>query len=863
MTDLELLHRYAQRGQREDIEEIVRRFHSLVYGVCRRHLKHPQQAEDATQEVFLMLVKQSRRIRSHVGGWLYRCAYHTAVNTVRKQKLRRKGERQYAELLYALPRERDKHELIRLVDECLTQMPAAERDLIVANILEQTSQRELAAERGVSQQAIGKQLAKSFDRLRGLLRRRGVPIAIGALIAQLRATMTASAATGSTATITAALHHASLAAGTTLLPAVSAKLAVAVVVAATMVTLAPQPSREVRTTQAIEQSGTSTAANWRTRSVTADASDRTSRPATETFVTSASRFGLRPRRPAGAPYSFAGRRTPGPRSHELPVPPTGEAGLARDGASDPAPGASSLVVSTPNLERAAARNPASVNVPVARSASSAGGGRSAAAEPEESTSFDRVLTVVPLAGDFRQNNTVEQPASTETANRSEVPRKRVSERSLGNARPASVDPPASVAATSPGATPADYLRGETATEAPRSSATHGSAPQTGAHASAPVAATAATPAVVSQNRDLAALPDRADVRPSGVQIHGAGLLLAENTSHGPENAVSNQGAMIVAVAANVAVESTTRHPTNEASAAPTAQTVPQSEIGNARSAQSSSVSVVASTTAADGARNDSGGIGLPAQSRVAQSVNAPIATSEQDMRESLGSELPTISRAHGPLKSHRVEDVEIARATDLPSVDHDRQPTPTAASRPRDATDGRSSEANGSSDTTATNQRRPVAADVTESGGHDFDVSNRLTPASHGHFSITSPTMAAEHEPGFPAAVAALEDSSAPPRFGELLAHESADRYLPQSVVLQHDAGTTDLAAMHLTDRHVLADAGTAPLRRGDEIGFASDEGRFVAGASATPVPIGEPCTAILLGMAALGFACRRRRHAV
>src|SRR5437773_2658105 len=102
-TDAELLQRFTAHRDEAAFAALVRRYGPLVFGVCRRVLHHWQDAEDAFQATFLVLLHKARSIAQPrlLGNWLYGVAYYTAKNAKASALRRRARERRVMEMSQA------------------------------------------------------------------------------------------------------------------------------------------------------------------------------------------------------------------------------------------------------------------------------------------------------------------------------------------------------------------------------------------------------------------------------------------------------------------------------------------------------------------------------------------------------------------------------------------------------------------------------------------------------------------------------------------------------------------------------------------------------------------------------------------
>src|SRR5262249_26019267 len=93
LSDGDLLRWFIEDHDQAAFAALVKRHGPMVWGVCRRLLSH-QDAEDAFQATFLVLVRKAASIRpgEMVGNWLFGVAHQTALHARRTTARRRARE---------------------------------------------------------------------------------------------------------------------------------------------------------------------------------------------------------------------------------------------------------------------------------------------------------------------------------------------------------------------------------------------------------------------------------------------------------------------------------------------------------------------------------------------------------------------------------------------------------------------------------------------------------------------------------------------------------------------------------------------------------------------------------------------------
>ena len=187
-TDGQLLEDYLSHHDEAALEALVRRHAPMVWGVCRRLLSSYQDAEDAFQATFLVLVRKAASIASRelLSNWLYGVAHQTALKARATAARRTERERQVKEMPErAVTDQYLWKELQSLLDKELSRLPDNYRAIILLCDLEGKTRKEAARQLGVPEGTVASRLATARTMLAKRLSRHDLTVSGGALAAVL------------------------------------------------------------------------------------------------------------------------------------------------------------------------------------------------------------------------------------------------------------------------------------------------------------------------------------------------------------------------------------------------------------------------------------------------------------------------------------------------------------------------------------------------------------------------------------------------------------------------------------------------------------------------------------------------------
>jgi RNA polymerase sigma factor (sigma-70 family) len=193
-TDAELLAAYASRGEQAAFAELARRHGTMVYRTCLRVLSLREEAEDASQATFIVLLRKARSLskKGNLAAWLHGVARNVSLRALRARKHRAKRE----EAAAVLQEKRSREEAAKLtgeLDRALVALPAAQRQAVVLRYLEGRSEREAAELAGCPQGTLSQRASRGLARLRARLSRSGPALSTAALVGALEAEAAAAA----------------------------------------------------------------------------------------------------------------------------------------------------------------------------------------------------------------------------------------------------------------------------------------------------------------------------------------------------------------------------------------------------------------------------------------------------------------------------------------------------------------------------------------------------------------------------------------------------------------------------------------------------------------------------------------------
>jgi RNA polymerase sigma factor (sigma-70 family) len=174
--------RGQDRGQDEVLEDLVRQHSRLVYRIAYAALGSHHDAEDATQETFLRVLRYSHKLAAveNPKTWLARIAWRVAVDRSQRRGNRREipiddPSRPVAEVPSAdasADEAMQGSQVSALLERLVAGLPEKLRQPLILSAVEEMSPREVAATLGINEAAVRSRVFRARQLLREKLAER-------------------------------------------------------------------------------------------------------------------------------------------------------------------------------------------------------------------------------------------------------------------------------------------------------------------------------------------------------------------------------------------------------------------------------------------------------------------------------------------------------------------------------------------------------------------------------------------------------------------------------------------------------------------------------------------------------------------
>jgi len=205
--DAELLEDFTRNRSEAAFAAIVGRYVGLVHSVALRHTAVPEQTQDITQAVFIILARKAGSLgrKTVLSGWLYHTARLTAANYQRAESRRiRREQEAYMQSIMEAGATPVWDEVSPQLDEAMAKLGTADRDALVLRYFENQSLTQVGAALGIEERAAQKRVGRALEKLRKFFARRGVTLSAAVIAGVLSANAVQAAPAGLAVTTAAA-----------------------------------------------------------------------------------------------------------------------------------------------------------------------------------------------------------------------------------------------------------------------------------------------------------------------------------------------------------------------------------------------------------------------------------------------------------------------------------------------------------------------------------------------------------------------------------------------------------------------------------------------------------------------------------
>ena len=147
-NDTELVEQYKSAGDINVLGELYGRYMELVYGVCLKYFKEPEEAKDAVINIFEELVTKLKKYDvTNFKSWLYQLSKNHCLMKIRSGKSKPMMvdvDIMHLEENNHLDNVSEKEEQLNGMENCIEQLPAEQKQAIQLFYLREKCYKEIA-----------------------------------------------------------------------------------------------------------------------------------------------------------------------------------------------------------------------------------------------------------------------------------------------------------------------------------------------------------------------------------------------------------------------------------------------------------------------------------------------------------------------------------------------------------------------------------------------------------------------------------------------------------------------------------------------------------------------------------------------
>lgn len=155
LPDQDLVAQYKENGNMQVLADLYQRYMDLLYGVCLKYMKDPEEAKDCVLNIYEeLIIKLKKYPVDHFRAWLYQLARNHCLMKLRKEKTLPKhidADLVHLEENLHLNDVLEKEASFSIMEHCIEKLVAEQKQVIQLFYLKEMCYRDIAEQISMEQ----------------------------------------------------------------------------------------------------------------------------------------------------------------------------------------------------------------------------------------------------------------------------------------------------------------------------------------------------------------------------------------------------------------------------------------------------------------------------------------------------------------------------------------------------------------------------------------------------------------------------------------------------------------------------------------------------------------------------------------